>query len=132
MRVTYRYTHNTSSFFMSRVRKPGDKFVNTTHYDDSVTNSSKKTRIYVEGEDYHKAKTLSHWLFVKYDMSYMTFRNKSKNRREELREEFTADTGIVVGKKKVDYEYEDAMGLIASIGVPFSPDGTPIGIGWDD
>lgn len=31
-----------------------------------------------------------------------------------------------------DAEYENAMELLASIGVPFSPDGTPLGIGWDD
>lgn len=28
-------------------------------------------------------------------------------------------------------EEENAYELLASIGVPFSPDGTPLGIGWD-
>lgn len=77
---------------MSRVRI-GDKFMNTPRYDSSVTGPSKKVRIHHEGEDYHKAKTLSQWLFVKYDMSYKSFRNKSKERRDELRSEYEADTG---------------------------------------
>ena len=29
------------------------------------------------------------------------------------------------------YEYENAMMLLAEMGVPFLPDGTPLGIGWD-
>lgn len=78
---------------MSRVRKPGGKYMNTPHYDSSVYGPSKLERIHHEGEDYHKAATLSYWLFAKYDMSYKTFRNKSKNRRDELRKEFEEDTG---------------------------------------
>lgn len=78
---------------MSRV-KGYNKFVNTVRYDTSVTNISKMTRIHHEREDYHKCITLSHWLFVKYDMTYKTYRNKSKNRREQLKEEFHNDTGI--------------------------------------
>lgn len=85
---------------MSRVIKPGNKYMNTAHYDSSVTGPSKTVRIHCEGENYHKAKTLSRWLFVKYDMSYKTFRNKSKNRRDELRREFEEDTGIKLGEKE--------------------------------
>ena len=86
--------------------------------------------------------------FVKYDMSYKTYRNKSKNRRDEMRAEFEADTGVSLKEREAeriqrhlnnidfddswDPEYENAMELLASIGVPFSPDGTPLGIGWDD
>ena len=33
-------------------------------------------------------------------MSYKTFRNKSKNRRDELRREFEEDTGIKLGEKE--------------------------------
>lgn len=122
---------------MSRVRKPG-KFMNTAKYDDSVTRTSKMIRIHTENEDYHKTTTLSHWLFVKYDMTYKQFRNKSKNRRKALREEFFADTGVnPETKTKVtheshaddEHEAEDAMQLLASIGVPFDPFGNPIGIG---
>lgn len=78
---------------MSRV-KGYNKFVNTVRYDTSVTNTSKMARIHHDGEDYHKCITLSHWLFVKYDMTYKTYRNKSKNRREQFKEEFHNDTGI--------------------------------------
>lgn len=78
---------------MSRVIKPGNKFMNTPRYDSSVTGPSKKIRIHFEGEDYHKTKTLAQWLFIKYDMSYKSFRNKSKKRRDELRAEYEADTG---------------------------------------
>ncbi|SDN12704.1 hypothetical protein [Lachnospira pectinoschiza] len=133
---------------MSRVTKPGNKYMNATKYDSAVTGPSKKVRIHCEGEDYHKAKTIAQWLFVKYDMSYKTYRNKSKNRRDEMRAEFEADTGVSLKKREAeriqrhlnnldfddnwDSEYENAMELLESIGVPFSPDGTPLGIGWDD
>ena len=85
---------------MSRVKKPWNKFMNTTHYDNSVYGPSKMTRIHCEEEDFHKAKTLSHWLFVKYDMSYKTYRNKSKNRRNELRVEFENDTGVSLADER--------------------------------
>ena len=118
---------------MSRVKKPGNKFMNTNKYDSSVTGPSKMTRIHCEGEDFHNAKTLSQWLFIKYDMSYKTYRNKSKNRRDELRFEFEEDTGVSLdAKTEADYEYENAMELLAQMGVPFASDGTPLGIGWDD
>lgn len=76
---------------MSRV-KPGNKYCNSPPYKESVYGLSKMVRIHWEDEDYHKARTLSHWLFTKYDMSYKTYRNKSKARRDELRAEFRADT----------------------------------------
>lgn len=85
---------------MSRVRKPGNKYVNTSRYDSSVTGPSKMTRIHGENEDYSKARNLSSWLFIKYDISYKTYRNKSKKRRDELRAEYEADTGR-------NEEYED-------------------------
>lgn len=78
---------------MSRVRKPGNKFMNTVKYDSSVTGPSKMVRIHSENEDYHKTSTLSSWLFMKYDMTYKTYRNKSKKRRDELRLEYFNDTG---------------------------------------
>lgn len=77
---------------MSRVKKPGNKYVNENHYDSSVYGPSKLVRIHSENEDYHKSTTLSQWLFAKYDISYKTYRNKSKQRREELRSEYEADT----------------------------------------
>lgn len=76
---------------MSRVHAD-QKFMNTSKYDQSVTGPSKMTRIHSENEDYHKASTLSAWLFMKYDKSYKWFRNKSSNRREELRAEYDKDT----------------------------------------
>lgn len=109
---------------MSRVKKPGNKFMNTPRYDSSVYGPSKKVRIHCEGEDYHKAKTLSHWLFVKYDMSYKTYKNKSKNRRNELRKEFEADTGVSLdaASKKKAYENDRLMEYLASIGIPIEPE----------
>ena len=79
--------------------------MNTAHYDSSVTGPSKTVRIHCEGEDYHKARTLTQWLFVKYDMSYKTFSSKSKKRKDELRQEFEEDTKDVVKKKKEVYLY---------------------------
>lgn len=129
---------------MSRVRKP-NKFMNTTKYNSNVTGPSKTVRIHSENEDYHKASTLSSWLFMKYDMSYKTYSNKSKNRKNELRAEYVADTGNESPQAKAKRQYqeahmwdddynieeENAYELLASIGVPFSPDGTPLGIEWD-
>lgn len=43
--------------------------------------------------DCTKAGSLTDWLFLKYDMSYNQYRNKSKSRRDALREEFMNDTG---------------------------------------
>lgn len=120
---------------MSRVHSD-QKFVNMPKHDSSVTGPSKMVRIHCEGEDYHKAETLSSWLFMKYDMSYKTYSRKSKNRRAELRKEYMQDTSNRDPKNIAlpndDFDEADAMALLAEIGVPFSPDGTPIGIGWDD
>ena len=77
---------------MSRVHDH-NKFMNTTRYDSSVTGPSKMTRIHSPNEDYHKASSLSSWLFMKYDMSYKTYRIKAKVQRDELRAEYNADTG---------------------------------------
>lgn len=48
---------------MSRVHKPG-KYMNTVKYQPHVLNPSKMVRVHHEGEDYHKARTLSAWLFM--------------------------------------------------------------------
>lgn len=111
---------------MSRVKKPGNKYMNTTKYDSSVTGTSKMVRIHCDGEDYHKAQTLSHWLFTKYDMSYKTYRKKTKKRRT-LKRLNNLDFG-----SNWDSEHENAMEQLAEMGVSFAPDGTPIGSGLDD
>ncbi len=81
--------------------------------------------------DYHDAKSITEWLLAKYGISYKTYRNKSKARRDELREEYAEDTNTDIRtQEEKDYDY--AMSLLADIGVPFGPDGTPLGIGWDD
>ena len=48
----------------------------------------------------------------------------------QLKEEYASDTGNDI-RAKQQIEYDDAMELLASIGVPFGPDGEPLGIGWD-
>lgn len=78
---------------MSRVQKPKNKFMNTPRHDASVTGPSKVVRIHTADEDYHRAVSLTGWLFMKYDMSYKAFRRKSRARREALRLEYAADTG---------------------------------------
>ena len=78
---------------MSSVKKP-NRYMNTARYDSSITGPSKMIRIHNAGEDYHKAVSLSQWLFVKYDIGYKTYRNKSKSQRDKLRREFELDTGI--------------------------------------
>lgn len=56
---------------MSRVRKPGNKYMNTNKYPSSVTGPSKMVRIKGPNADYTKASSLTDWLFLKYDMSYI-------------------------------------------------------------
>ena len=76
---------------MSRVRK-NQKFMNTSKIDGYNYGASKVVRIHSENEDYHKVSSLKSWLFIKYNMSYKTYRNKSKERRDMLRDEFIMDT----------------------------------------
>lgn len=73
---------------MSRVRADC-KYMNTCK---ASVRASKVTRIHSPNEDYHKAKTLSSWLFMKYDMKYSTFMSKSKARKDYLRAEYEEDT----------------------------------------
>lgn len=149
---------------MSKDRKPNNKYMNTNEYSSSVTAPSKMTRIKGPDADYTKASSLTDWLFLKYDMSYKTYRNKSRNRRLELKEEFLLDTTWSFQKYCEKYgktiediekeseiiqcawheEYESWLSLelynyyrddydlgmqtLADCGVPFTPDGTPIGI----
>lgn len=77
---------------MSRVHTD-QHFLNIFHDDNYNFGPSKMTRIKGANPDYRKAATLSSWLFLKYDMPYKTYRRKSANRRQELREEFEKDTG---------------------------------------
>lgn len=96
---------------MSRVNKPNNRFLNMPRHAPSEYAPSKTVRIHTEHEDHTKAKTLSDWLFLKYDISYKTFRNKSKKRREELRAEFTADTGISLEERyRPDFDPWDVEG----------------------
>lgn len=76
---------------MSRVRS-GQKFVNVATCSGGVTGPSKVVRMHSLYEDYHRAPTLSAWLFMKYDMKYSTFRGKSQARKEALRTEYQQDT----------------------------------------
>ena len=77
---------------MSRVKKPNQKYMNVLNYNRLECLPSKVERIYMENEDYHKAKTLSQGLFIKYDMKYSIYRNKSKSRRDSLKKEYEEDT----------------------------------------
>lgn len=76
--------------YMSRVWT-GQKHINIAHKSDFCT-VSKMKRLHFKGEDYHKAVSLSQWLFMKYDMLYKTFRRKLKKRRDELKNEYREDT----------------------------------------
>ena len=67
---------------MSRVHT-GEHFLNIFHKDDFHFGPSKMTRSKGPNPDYRKAATLSSWLFLKYDVSYKTYRRKSAQRRQE-------------------------------------------------
>lgn len=75
---------------MSRVHKP-NKYMNTSKYEQSITNFKKVKRIHFDGEDYHKATSLTAWLFMKYDLSYKAYRRKSKEVRDSYRKEYIED-----------------------------------------
>lgn len=77
---------------MSRVRKPGNKWGNDIKHTPEEVAPSKIVRKKLEQVDYTKATALSSWLFLKYNMSYKQYRNKSSKRRQELKEEFLNDT----------------------------------------
>ena len=98
---------------MSRVRKPGNKWMNTNKYSPSVTNPTPLKRSKGDHVDYTKAKTLTSWLFLKYDMSYKTYSHKSQSRREELRQEFMRDTGSdrFLSKEHDDESFEEDIGF---------------------
>ena len=92
---------------MSRVH-PGEKHVNMPKRDSSVTGPSKVIRTKGANADYTKAKSLTSWLFLKHDITYATYRRKSKNRRNELRQEYMADTGKrYIGPKPRTNPYDD-------------------------
>ena len=128
---------------MSRVFKD-QKHVNMPKRDGATTGPSKIEKSFGPNADFTKVKSLSDWLHLKYGMSYKQFRGKTKNRKDALRAEYFEDTGRVPGQTNKtncydwdedddgEWTYEDAVEHLASIGVPISEDGTPLGIGWDD
>ncbi len=106
---------------MSRVKKP-NKYMNTNKYSKEVTNTSKMTRIKGENADATKARSLTDWLFLKYDMTYKAYRRKSKSRRDELREEYVRDTGNELkpaGDELRSVEDEDEFVEPGSLGDPY-------------
>ena len=125
---------------MSRVHND-QKYMNVSHV-PGAANASRVTVSKDANADYHKATTLKSWLFLKYDMSYKTYRNKKKERRIQLQEEYKVDTGNLLHAEKQAARYrdnmddwdevEDAMRILEGCGVPFGPDGCPLGCGWDD
>jgi hypothetical protein len=88
---------------MSRV-KPDQKYLNLPKHNSETTQASKLIRIKSPNSDYSKATSLSSWLFLKYDMTYKQFQNKSKNRREQLRQEYLEDTKEAREKAEKDKE----------------------------
>ena len=83
-----------------------------------------------KAKSYKKASSLREWLFLKYGITYKQYRNKSKSRREDLREECMRDTGILYfTDQERKQEEADMYELLSEIGVPFDPIGFPLGIG---
>ena len=64
---------------------------------ENMTRKGKRpTRPHELSDEYKSAKSIAQWLGLKYGMAYTTFRNKPKARRDQLREEYTRDTGRIV------------------------------------
>lgn len=76
---------------MSRVRDD-QKYVNISRKEGFCTGPSKIIRSKGPNPNWHNAKTLTSWLFLKYDMSYEQFQGKSKDKRDQLRKEYKIDT----------------------------------------
>ncbi len=145
--------------------------MNVSSKNISVAGYSKMSRIISPDTNYTKASSLTDWLFLKYDMSYKTYRHKSRYRRFELKEEFLLDTTLsfenycekygktiedieaeseilqrawheeyetwlnqelckyyLDNRTQAEKDYDEAMQTLADCGVPFAPDGTPLGI----
>ena len=95
---------------MSRVHD-GNKFLNIAKHAPEETNPSKVRRYKGANADYTKASSLSSWLFLKYDMSYKTYQNKKRPRRERLREEYMEDTGNVI--RQFATQEENSWGMVS-------------------
>lgn len=76
---------------MSRVRD-NQKYFNVSRKEGFCTGPTKIIRSKGPNANWHNAKTLTSWLFLKYDMSYKKFQGKSKAKRDQLREEYKLDT----------------------------------------
>lgn len=68
-----------------------------------------------------------------YGLTWDEFKNLDVNAQNELRKAHEQkNREEQMRRQKDDSEYWDAMYTLAECGVPFGPDGTPLGIGWDD
>lgn len=76
----------------SRVRR-SQKYMNVSGRRHGEVNPSRVRRYKDSPTDYHKATSLTSWLFLKYGLTYTQFRNKSSAARYALRSEYTEDTG---------------------------------------
>lgn len=117
---------------MSRVKKPGGKFMNTNTYSSKITDPGEIVWIKGEHPDPAKAKSLTDWLFLKYGISYKAFQRKSKERKDELRAEYTEETGNVVGGNRNTprydpEEWERWREQLMDMGLPFNEFGDPVG-----
>lgn len=119
---------------MSRVKR-GQKYMNVSSH---TPEPSKVEVVSGEADDYTKATTLRDWLMLKYGMSRNTYKKKSKERKNALRQEFEEDTGIHIEVPCAQYDEDDAddymsmeegYAILADAGVPFDEWGEPLGIG---
>lgn len=76
----------------SRVRR-SQKYMNVSGRQHGDVNPSRVRRCKDGPTDFHKATSLTSWLFLKYGLTYKQFRNKSSADQYVLRAEYTEDTG---------------------------------------
>lgn len=82
------------------------------------------------------------WSFDRYCRKYGKTENDIRQESEVIRkawyEEYKiwlddkVNNSLTDNRKQEEIDYDDAMQILADCGVPFAPDGTPLGIGWDD
>jgi len=114
---------------MSRVHTQ-DKYMNTNKYSSDVTNPTKVIRSKAEEVHPEKAKSLTSWLFLKYNMSYKAYRKKSKERRDALRDEYMQETGNTFKSRCSSEENYDPWDMcIEPSAIPMDADGEILG--WD-
>lgn len=73
------------------------------------------------------------WNYTDYT-DYLTWEDATKEERAQFNPDVTYgyQNSLTDNRKQEEIDHDDVIQILADCGVPFAPDGTPLGIGWDD